>query len=123
MQGLNNVDWKRLDELRREAGMNAHQHLEAQLKQSNLHAASQQAKHNSTSRETKQVKKVYEYVAYYAPTADELKQNPDIAEAIIASDKLIADSEATVRTKVIRLIPAEYEAVIDKVKIEVRAFR
>lgn len=69
------------------------------------------------------MKKVYEYVAYYAPTAEELKANPEIAEAIILSDKLIADSEQTVRTKVTRLIPDTYDAVIDKVKIEIRSFR
>lgn len=69
------------------------------------------------------MKKVYEYVAYYAPTPEEAKANKGIDEGIILDGKLIADSEQTARTKVTRMIPDDYDTVIDKVKIEIRAFR
>lgn len=69
------------------------------------------------------MKKVYEYVAYYTPTAEDLKQHKEFVEDIILDGKLIADSEQTARTKVIRLIPEKYEAIIDKIKVEIRAFR
>lgn len=129
------LDWTGL---RKSAVQECQGLLNTALAQSQAHAANQQLRYNgcilqnagpdyqvtgkSITFDTN-MKKVYEYVAYYAPTPEEAKANKGIDEAIILEGKLIADSEQTARTKVTRMIPDDYDTVIDKVKIEIRSFR
>jgi uncharacterized protein YrzB (UPF0473 family) len=64
-------------------------------------------------------KQVYEYVAYYIAPKDEKEKK----DTIILSDKLIAESEEAVKTKVIRLVPTEWENEFANITIKVRVFR
>jgi hypothetical protein len=129
------IDW---NGLRSSASQESQDLFRTALAQSQAHAANQQLRYNGYGLRNASLdyqlsdkaitfntnmKKVYEYVAYYAPTPEEAKANKGIDEAIILEGKLIADSEQTARTKVTRMIPDDYDTVIDKVKIEIRSFR
>jgi hypothetical protein len=68
-------------------------------------------------------KKVYEYVAYYIAPKSELDKTDGKRDTIILDSKIIAESEDAVRTKVIRLVPVEWENDFSNITIAVRAFR
>lgn len=71
-------------------------------------------------------KKVFEYVVFYAPDKDTADANTELKEfenTILLDGKILAESAESARTTVIRKIDAKYEKVIDKLGVEIRAFR